>query len=424
MDNQTPSPGTLPDNLPADSPAPAQDFNPVQQRAAPESSGGGGAPRPNRNELDEDAPNVQVAERERIQELVNQQTDFVHLTRLDQHTSPQTDLAFKTDSNEDAWKQFNDEQLFDTRRLTLEYFHLFEWFPLAPGKFHTPQARYSREDAAMFRIQSSDKSFYYSPQGKELMLEGGIGAVRLRPTGINGQNYYFMTASSNGVCHEGFPVLIPQEFYGQLKQRMLADGAVPVQVSGEMKYLGKDTPTFFGNPRAFPQLYLHVDDIKIFDKPRPNVTRFYVSVAVSFQGSVEEKRGEYVTYCTFDPASKQSFDRAIEWIDKFYVHDQYKGTIITDFDDAYPHFPDAIFELQALRSGTLNVKQAGKFLEENGLGPAASEQFVLIYNDYRKTIVQGDLVSGDKVMGDKITIGSIINSSGIAIGRNSTATVN
>ena len=43
--------------------------------------------------------------------------------------------------------------------------------------------------------------------------------------------------------------------------------------------------------------------------------------------------------------------------------------------------------------------------------------FVFVYNDYRK-IIHGDLVTGDK-----ITIGSITNSTGVAIGKNATATV-
>jgi hypothetical protein len=38
-------------------------------------------------------------------------------------------------------------------------------------------------------------------------------------------------------------------------------------------------------------------------------------------------------------------------------------------------------------------------------------------------LVQGDKVAGDKVLGDKITVGDIIGSSGVAIGRNASATV-
>lgn len=416
MNNQPPFPEPPHNEASANLPA-QDDFKPWEQRAAPGGGGGGGAPAPDADGIESYARNVQVADRERMQELVNQQTDFVHLTRLDQHTTPQTDLEFKAESNEDAWKQFNQEQLYNTRRVTLEYFHLFEWFPLAPGKFHTAQAASSRTAAEQFRIRSGDGSFYYSPEGKGMMLEGGIGAVRLRPTGIGGQDYYFMSASSNGVCHEGFPVLVPQEFYGQLKQRMLADGAVPVVMSGEMKYVPKDAVSFFGNAREFPQLYLHVDNVKILPKPRSEITRFYVSVAVSFRGEVEGQRGEFVTYCTFDPASHSSFQEAIDWIDKFYVRGQYKGTVITDFDDAYPHFPDAVFALPALRSGTLDLDKVNEFLKANGMGQAGN-QFIVLYNDYRQ-IIRGDLVMGDKVMGDKITIGAITNSTGITVGRNS-----
>lgn len=390
----------MPNPPPANEPARAGENNSQAQTISPPLVGGGLMPT-NHDTLEDYPRSVQEMNRVRLEQVINQQTDFVHLTRLDQHTTPQTDLEVKADSNEGVWKQFNQEQLFDTRRVTLEYFHLFEWFPLAPGKFHTEQAQNERVQAGNFLMRSSDGSFFYAPEGKGLMLEGGVGAVRLRPTGINGQNFYFMSASANGVCHEGFPVLIPQEFYGPLKQRMLADGAVPAVLSGEMKYVPKEALTFFGNPRAFPQLYLHVDDIKVLDKPRPEITRFYVSVAVSFQGVVEGNMGQYMTYCTFDPSSKVSFDRAIDWIDNFYVKSQYKGTVITDFDDVYPHFPDAVFELAALRSGTLDMSKVLSFVKANGMGNTASESFSTLYKGY-SIIVHGDLVLGDKVMGDKV----------------------
>lgn len=348
--------------------------------------GGGGAPTGNAN-TDDYPRSVEEMGRERLAEVINQQTDFVHLTRLEQHTTPQTDLAIKADSNEGVWNQFIEEQLFATRRVTLDYFHLFEWFPLAPGKFHTPDARSARIEADNFKLRAPDGSYFYTPAGKGLMIEeGGVGAVRLRPTEIHGENFYFMTASANGVCHEGFPILIPEIFYGQLKQRMLGVGAVSAVLSGEMKLVPQDALTFFGNPRAFPQIYLHVDDIRILDKPRPEVTRFYVSVAVSFQGNVQGTVGNYMTYCTFDPGSKTSLDRAIDWIDNFYVQNQYKGTVITDFDDVYPHFPNAVFELAALRSGNLDMQKAVDFLKANWMDQAASEKFRNYYQAISPTL--------------------------------------
>lgn len=416
-EEKSPIQGPLPQDLFPRAQMNAGDMKPWEQRAGPGmGEGGGGAPPRDEDAIGNYERSVQEMNRRRLEQVINEQTDFVHLSRLDQHTTPQTDLELKAGSNEEAWKQFNEEQLYDTRRVTLDCFHLFEWYPLAPGKFHTREAQFHRLEAAHLMIRSEDNRYYYTPQGKSEMLEGGIGAVRLRPTRVDGQDYYFMTASSNGVCHEGFPVLVPREFYGPLKESMQMFGAAPVVVSGEMRYVPKETVTFFETSREFPLLYLHADDIKILDKPRTEITNFMVSVAVSFRGEVQGHWGEYVTYCTFDPASSESMQKAVDWIDNFYVQGQYKGTIITDFDDVRPHFPDAVFGLPKLRSGTLSEEQVRAFLKAQGFAESVGNKFLLQYNVYRQVT--------EVIQGDKYVIGDITNSTGIAIGRGAAVTVN
>lgn len=335
--------------------------------------------------------------------VVDEQADLVHLPMVDRHTTPDTDLSLKAQTNVDVWNQYINEHLYDTRRVTLEHFHLFEWFPLKPGKFHTPKASRSRELASLSLRRTANGIAYFDPWGKENMVEGGLGAVRLRPRQIEGELHYFMTASSNGVCHEGFPVLIPRRFYGRLKQRILGEGAAPVTLSGEMRYVPNDIFTFFSRDREIPLLYLHVDQIQELPKPRSEITTYKVSVAISFLGQFEGRKGNYVTYANFDPASRSSFERACHWLEQFYVR-QYEGTIVTDFDEVQPRFPEAIFGLPTLMAGKLDKNLVQAFLKSQGWGEKTGDQFFIVYGDY-------------------FNVGNITNSESIAIGRDAQATL-
>jgi len=244
--------------------------------------------------------------RDGLVEVINQQTDLIHLPMVDRHTTPATDLSHRATSNAEVWQLFVEEQLYDTRRVTLEHFHLFEWFPNAPGLFHTPEGYQHREVASRYMEPTPDGSTVFNPVGKLTMLKGGIGAVRLRPREIAGEPHYFMTASSSGVCHEGFPVLIPRRFYGPLKARILDEGAVPVTVSGEMRYVPEDAVSFFPEQRRVPLLYLHVDELRVLSRPRSDVTAYLINVVVSFAGEFEGVEGSYATFAAFDPARRLS----------------------------------------------------------------------------------------------------------------------
>jgi hypothetical protein len=284
-----------------------------------------------------------------------------------------------------VWGRFVAEELFDTRRATLEHFHLFEWFPLAPGRFHTGEAQQMRAMAARSLTLQADGRTYYTPAGKASMVEGGIGAVRLRPRQVGGEPHYFMTASSSGVCHEGFPVLVPRRFYGPLKARMNAEGAVPATLSGEMRYIDGEVPGFFSERRDLPGLYLHVDKVEALPAPRAGVTRYLISVAAAFMGTFQGRDGQYVTYCSFDPAMAGEVERVTQWIEQFYVGGNYQGVVITDFDEVRPRFPGALFGLPDLLAGKLDQAKIQQFLAGQGFGQAGQKFFLF----YREINTQG-----------------------------------
>jgi hypothetical protein len=278
-----------------------------------------------------------------------------------------------------------EEQMFDTRRVTLVHFHLFEWFPLTPGTFHTARAAQQRRAALETLTPTGEErgeQVYFNPLGKASMLRGGVGAVRLRPRMVAGAPHYFMSAASGGVCHEGFPVLVPRRFYGPFKARLLAQGVVPATLSGEMRYLPDEAlPAFFEGRREVPRLYLHVDQMDLLPAPRSDVTSTLVSVAAAFAGTFAGQEGVYATYASFDPANPDELERIARWLEETYVGAGHAGVMVTDFDEVRPRFPNAPFGLPDLMAGQLDTARVRAFLAGQGLDPNAGESFLVVYQE-------------------------------------------
>lgn len=273
-------------------------------------------------------------------------------------------------SNEEMWRAFHNRQLPDTTHLRLEHFHLFEWFPLSPGKFHTKEGQNLRGEAR-YGLQKDEQGIYYDPYGKANMIKGGIGAVKLNSRPLANEygqqeSYYLMTASSNGVCHEGVPVLIPRRQYTDLIARIRDEGAVPVIVEGEMKRLPEDARSFFRQWQLsnIPHLVIHADHVETLPRPRPDVTRYAVAITLSFYGTFQENPGFYMSYCTFDPASQAGREEKVDWL-KQYVQ-KYHGQIITDFDEEFPEFRNAPFALRRVMNGELDVLAVQEVMNELG----------------------------------------------------------
>jgi hypothetical protein len=383
-------------------------FKPWEQRPAPGMNMGGGPRIPSPSEDAQQAANDTVLAAKLTQageRLENYHFDFVvdnqariaHYALFNRQTTPAAGPERAGDDNAALWRDFLAEKLYDTRRVTLHHFHLFEWFPQSPGRFHTDEARDLRRQANDMLTLTVDGRTYYSPPGKAAMIRGGIGAVRLRPRIVGGEPHYFMTASSNGVCHEGFPVLVPRRFYGPLKAQMNADGAVPVTLSGEMRYLDGDLPAFFSSRRDLLGCYLHVDDVQTLPAPRAGVTQFSISVAVAFTGVFQGQAGDYMTYCTFDPASRSDLERTVQWISQFYVAGQHQGQVLTDFDETRQWFAGAVFGLAGLLDSQLDQPRIKQVLSARGYSPQAGQPLVVLLQTVNRTINTegGPYIEGD-----------------------------
>jgi hypothetical protein len=95
-----------------------------------------------------------------------------------------------------------------------------------------------------------------------------------------------------------------------------------------------------------PKFYLQAETIMPSNEEKSReMEGLEVSLAVSFEGLVDDKPGIYATYVTHDPGRRGSFDEAIDWMQDHYVS-SYSGKILTDFDEQENHFSGAVFSLQ------------------------------------------------------------------------------
>jgi hypothetical protein len=231
-------------------------------------------------------------------------------------------------------------------RIGLDNFFLFEWFPRSPGLYWTSRAKHARDQAKHRIIEVRRGGIVYDPYGKQSMLDGGIGSIRLNPIILHNTDWMLMSASSSGVCHQGFPVALTLDLYREYIDEIRTRGAVVCTLLGQLRTIPKELSEVYSGYTEVPKLYLQVEKIQ---RPRVRKSRsmenLEVSVAASFTGKVDEKPGIYATYVSFDPARKGHFARAIEWMRDEYVH-SYKGTILTDFDEQENHFPEARFSLE------------------------------------------------------------------------------
>jgi hypothetical protein len=135
--------------------------------------------------------------------------------------------------NEEVWQDIARRRISAGMGVVLKQFQVLDWFPRAPGLYHTHNAKWARDEAfhhlhhgfreAPIRDHAQIKSkkkrapdytVVFTPQGKMSMLEGGIGSIRLKPINVFGEPHWLMTASSDGITHTGVPLAIPRRLYG------------------------------------------------------------------------------------------------------------------------------------------------------------------------------------------------------------------
>jgi hypothetical protein len=274
-------------------------------------------------------------------------------------------------TNEDLWKNVlpPEERYRAGMTLTLERFFLFEWLPRAPGLYFTPEGKWARAEARNFlrrvpvprqtgthRLDAGrkDREFLdiYDPYGKISMLKGGVGCIRLRPKLLDGGTAWFLSASSTGVAHEGFPVAIPDDMFQRYIDRVKRRGALRCTLRGKLQFLPDPVAELYREYRGVPQLYLLAEELI------PNVggdqEDLLVSAGISFLSGFEGTEKMYASYATFDAGEPGSLAEVVNWLQEVYVEGLYSGRVITDFDEQMTRFSGATFSLRNVMNNQLD----------------------------------------------------------------------
>lgn len=272
--------------------------------------------------------------------------------------------------NNELWEAILLERVRAPMRVVLDSFFLFEWMPRSPGLFYTPDAVRARREAARYIMKVDEGMVVYSPKGKQSMLDGGLGCLRLKPVG----DLWFLGASSTATAHEGIPIAMDDDLYQSCIDEIAERGALVRDVHGQLTFMPEELERLYTDYREVPKVYLRVTELRKPTHPQSRSTAgLTVSVAASFEGTWEERRGVYATYASLNPGAPDSFRETVEWLEQDYVRRMHDGIILTDFDQQRSHFANAPFSLAKVMAGTLQPAEVQAALARLGIGAVASE---------------------------------------------------
>jgi hypothetical protein len=290
-------------------------------------------------------------------------------------------------TNTAFWRDILSERIGAERTVVLRGFNIFEWVPRNPGLYHTPEARFARDEAqhyvraieprafgeyldsdgappdgaTAFRSLTSGaeaaRTVIYTPQGKLSMLRGGIGCVRFKSLHLKkGGAAWLMSATSTTAPDEGIPLLMDDNDYQRLSDGLHDAGAICCDVIGRTRFVAEEFSDLFSVLHGIPRLYVEVSEIRpikaIYEPGQ-------VSVAASFLSAFEGTSRIYASYVTFDPSRPSARKGAAQWLKEEYVERLYDGSLLTDFDQRAPMFANSLFALdQVLTSPDLAAKIA------------------------------------------------------------------
>jgi hypothetical protein len=285
-------------------------------------------------------------------------------------------------SNEDLWKPLH-RGLRAGSVVKLADFWLSEWFPLQPGLFHTLEARQRRDwaESALLvdeRLQvPEDGMRVYDPNGKQAMLDGGVGSVRLKQHELAEGTVWFMGASSTPVAHEGIPVALPDALYATCIEQIAETGAMRCSIAGRLKFLPATFDPLFRAMVGVPQVYLAVEELKTVKGGQD--TSFLATGAVMWEdthasptdvpldpwqepGWWDPLPGLHAAFVSFHPGERGSIERASEWLADAYIGELLGGRVLTDFDEQVRRFSGAIFSLETVMGGDISVAHLNRLL--------------------------------------------------------------
>jgi hypothetical protein len=288
----------------------------------------------------------------------------------------------------------------------LQQFRLLNWFPRAPGVYHSRWAVKVRESLwDRDVVQDPDLGPIVRPNSKmDLIEEGGVGTIRLQPRRIESTDYWLTTAVTGTQCAGGVPV------------------AIPDQLVSPGNYEWGDTVTIRGKVRTLTDLGLE-DSAKSVHHAAPllvvaeSVERSSASqqssnpvlitpvILFSDEDKPDEIRnhdwgGEFgYSFVQVQAGPEHELDAAEEWLTLYAS--KHGGKVITNFDQLRPFLADAPLSYQRLVKGTYD-----RTIIENVhfVGHKLADRIDRVENvmSVNVTLGDGSVIHGDFVVANSI----------------------
>jgi hypothetical protein len=228
-------------------------------------------------------------------------------------------------SNRDYWKAVLLQPSMTFRNVMLENFQIVDWFPRSPGLYHTANAALLRS-TAFENANTANGVTIFSPHGKNQMVRGGIGSIRLSPHTLNGDLCWFTTATSDGFCHSGIPLAIPEDLLGKTIGKNGFDSSRWFDVIGQVRAIPDSMNEYLDQSYVrVPLTYVKVGELRP-DRPKANSRPVSISPMAYFVSN----EGQGVTFFSCFADNYGAVDNAAEWIGDYVTKE--KGEILTDFD--------------------------------------------------------------------------------------------
>jgi hypothetical protein len=244
----------------------------------------------------------------------------------------------------------------------LSDFRITDWFPRAPGVFWSKSAIRARQNVWDNGPVGRDRELgkYYLPDGKaNLIEEGGIGTIRLRPRRIDGVDCWLATALTELHCHGGIPLAIPVT----LMREAGVNWGDHVSLKGRVRFLQDagldDVAASVHHARP---LIVFADELKGVVRRRSR-DPIIISPVALFDSANPRERSYYhhaqYTFVQCAAGHDAELDGAGDWIEKYTK--KFAGRVITNFDEQRPILADAPLSYQRLVTNTYERTVIGQF---------------------------------------------------------------
>ncbi len=259
-------------------------------------------------------------------------------------------------------------------QIVLRGFRLSPWVARVPGLYWKAESTRMRA-AAKGEMLPPGSLGVYTPVGKTMGILGGVGNVRLLPTGSG----RLICASSSGEFYRGVPVFLQGEAW-----QAYADmpTGLAVDLRGVWTPIPREYAEAMGGNAGIPRYCLVVDRNDSLT-PQGQVWPGRSSAWTLFERrDVDNRRLYDFSYCTFELDRSSSLRRPTEedahHVDEAasFLHDyvqSYHGQPLTDFDEEMPHF-DAMLKVNELMSMQVDQARLRAFVDhvkKRALSPEA-----------------------------------------------------